>query len=84
MPTNPLTENIPIAVNEQQLAKAIGMSVHFLRKDRQGKRIIPFYRIGDCIRYDLTRVREALASREEGGAAKQKSRTAGGVARSAA
>lgn len=57
----------PLAVDENTLASAIGMSVHFLRKDRRTKRILPFYRIGDCIRYDLGRVREALAAVEEGG-----------------
>ena len=56
-----------IAVDEVEAAKAIGMSVHFLRKDRRDKRLIPFYRIGDCVRYDLGRVREALAALEEGG-----------------
>jgi hypothetical protein len=62
------TDVIPrIAVDETEAAKAIGMSVHFLRKDRRTKRLIPFFRIGDCIRYDLGRVREALAAVEEGG-----------------
>jgi hypothetical protein len=57
-----------IVVNEVETAKAIDMSVHFLRKDRRTKRLIPFYRIGDCIRYNLDRVRESLAALEEGGA----------------
>ena len=56
-----------IAVGENDAAKAIGMSVHWLRKDRRTKRLIPFYKIGDSVRYDLGRVREALASVEEGG-----------------
>jgi hypothetical protein len=56
-----------IAVDETEAAKAIGMSVWFLRRDRLGKRIIPFFRIGGSIRYDLNRVREALAALEEGG-----------------
>jgi hypothetical protein len=67
MSINSLLENVRIAVDEKQCAEAIRMSVHFLRKDRMGKRIIPFYRIGDCIRYDLGRVREALIAAEEGG-----------------
>jgi hypothetical protein len=70
-----------IAVDEKQIAAAIGMSVGFLRKDRQTKRQIPFYRIGGCIRYDLNRVREALAAVEEGGAALRKDSKAKGVAR---
>lgn len=62
------TSVIPrIAVDETEAAKAIGMSVHFLRKDRRTKRFISFFRIGDCIHYDLIRVREALAAVEEGG-----------------
>ena len=55
------------AVDEVQLANAIGMSVHFLRKDRRGKRQIPFYRVGGSIRYNLDRVRQALLACEEGG-----------------
>lgn len=56
-----------IAVDETALAVAIGMSVAFLRKDRRTKRLLPFYRLGGAIRYDLTRVRESLAALEEGG-----------------
>lgn len=64
-----LTPEAPrIAVDETALAAAIGMSVAFLRKDRRTKRLLPFYRIGDSIRYDLSRVRESLAALEEGGA----------------
>ena len=56
-----------IVVCETEAARAIGMSVHFLRKDRRGKRLIPFYRIGDRVLYDLERVRQALLALEEGG-----------------
>lgn len=56
-----------IAVTEHEAAALLNMSVHFLRKDRRTKRRIPFYRIGDCIRYDMARVRQALAEFEEGG-----------------
>lgn len=56
-----------IAVGEFELAESIGMSVEFLRKDRSGKRLIPFYRIGTAIRYNPTRVGEALAALEQGG-----------------
>jgi len=59
----------PLAVDEKAIAEAIGMSLPWVRKDRRTKRILPFYRIGKSIRYDLGRVREALALREEGGAA---------------
>jgi hypothetical protein len=56
-----------IAVGEFELAESIGMSVEFLRKDRSGKRLIPFYRIGTAIRYNPTRVGEALSALEVGG-----------------
>ena len=46
-----------IALTEQELASAIGMSVSFLQKDRNTRRIIPYYRIGGAIRYDIGRVR---------------------------
>jgi hypothetical protein len=64
-----------IAVGEKECAAAIKMSVPFLRKDRAGKRLIPFYRIGGSIRYDLGRVREALLAREEGGIKARTSRS---------
>jgi hypothetical protein len=54
-------------VDEHAAAKATGLSVHTLRKDRQGPRRIPFYRIGTAIRYDMDRVRAALAEMEVGG-----------------
>ena len=56
-----------IAVDETEAAPAIGVSVHFLRKDRRTKRLIPFYRVGDRVLYDLDRVRAALIALEEGG-----------------
>jgi hypothetical protein len=56
-----------IAIDERQCAQAIGMSVHWLRKDRRTKRLIPFIRIGTAVRYNIERVREAFAEMEEGG-----------------
>lgn len=56
-----------IAVDERSAASALGMSVAWLRKDRLGARTIPYYRMGKSVRYDLTRVREALSAVEEGG-----------------
>ncbi|WP_130434115.1 hypothetical protein [Rivibacter subsaxonicus] len=71
-----------IAVNERACAQAIGMSVPWLRKDRRTKRLIPFFRIGTAVRYNIDRVREALATMEEGGQASttSRSRRAVGVA----
>ena len=56
-----------IVIGERELAVALGMSVSFLRKDRRERRLIPFFKIGDAIRYDRTRVREALIGLELGG-----------------
>lgn len=64
-----------IAIDERQCAAAIGMSVAWLRKDRRTKRLIPYYRIGDRVLYDMGRVREALLALEEGGSAVVSKRT---------
>jgi hypothetical protein len=69
MQSQTANETPRIAVGEGEAARAIGMSVFFLRKDRRTKRLIPFYRIGDRILYDLNRVRMALLTLEEGGSA---------------
>ncbi len=60
-------ETLRLAVDEHEAAKAVGMSVGFLRTDRRTKRLIPFYRVGDRILYDLDRVRMALLALGEGG-----------------
>lgn len=73
------TENnptAPFAVDEHEAARALGLSVHTLRKDRINARRIPFYKIGGTIRYDLARVREALAAYEQGGPVLQRGRGA--------
>ena len=62
-----VTEKLAVAINETRLAEALDMSVHFLRKDRRIKHLIPFYRLGGSIRYNLTSVTNALAAYEEGG-----------------
>lgn len=59
----------PRAVDDKQIAELIGMSVHWVRKDRKTKRILPFFRIGDSVRYDVETVRKVFLSRMEGGAA---------------
>lgn len=56
----------PIGVDEAQAAQAIGLSVHFLRRDRRTKRLFPFYQVGGRVLYNLDRVREALTSLEVG------------------
>lgn len=64
-PTN--QEESAIAVDENAIAKQLNMSVHFLRKDRRGARVVPYFRIGGSIRYSVERVRAALSNLEEGG-----------------
>ncbi len=72
-----VTPEIPrLAVDETEAAKSIGLSVHFLRKDRRTKKLIPFYRVGDRVLYSLDRVREALGALEEGGTRAGKRRAA--------
>jgi hypothetical protein len=61
-------EQIPqIGVDETIAAKALGVSVRWLQKDRIGRRIVPFYKMGGAVRYNLDRVREALSAVERGG-----------------
>ncbi len=62
------TPGLVLAVDERAIADAIGLSVPWLRKDRAGKRLIPFFRVGRCVRYSPEAVRRALAELQEGGA----------------
>lgn len=55
------------AVNDEVVAKALGISISAVRHDRTGARRIPFYRFGTRVLYDLDRVFEALAAHEVGG-----------------
>ena len=64
----PNTAGTRLAVDEKTLAATLGMSVAWLRKDRSGARIVPFYRLGTSVRYNINRVREALDKQAEGGA----------------
>ena len=68
----------PVTLSTQELAKALGIRSEFLKRDRRRARVIPFYRLGDRIHYDLVRVREVLISLEQGGA--QIKRRDGGAA----
>ena len=58
-----------IGYTEHEIAAAIGVSVHWVRKDRLTARRLPFYRLGERVVYDLGRVREALSALEVGGVA---------------
>ena len=73
------SDDVRIAVDENSIASATGMSVPWVRKDRQTKRILPYYKIGRSIRYDVGRVRQALLALEEGGS-QIKSRATGATA----
>lgn len=64
---NSNTPATSIAFDENEAAKALGMSLAWLRRDRRTKRLLPFYRIGGCIRYNPETLRKALAAFEEGG-----------------
>jgi hypothetical protein len=60
-------EQQPIGVDENAAALALNVSVSWLQKDRRGKRIVPFYKMGGHVRYNLERVRESLRAVECGG-----------------
>jgi hypothetical protein len=63
-------------VDDEELAGLIGVSIHFLRKDRRKARRIPFVRLGDRILYDVERVKHAMLELEEGGPAPRPARGA--------
>jgi len=54
-------------VDDKAIAEVIGMSLPWVRKDRRTKRILPFFRLGGRVRYDVPTVRAALLARSEGG-----------------
>lgn len=57
-----------LIVDDRTIAELIGMSLPWVRKDRRTKRLLPFFRLGGRVRYDVPTVRKALLSRSEGGA----------------
>jgi hypothetical protein len=58
-----------LIVDDKTIAEQIGMSLAWVRKDRLTNRLLPFFRIGGRIRYDVPTVRKVLLARTEGGAA---------------
>lgn len=62
-----IKDQIAKLLDEYALAEQLGVSIHFLRKDRYGPRTIPFIRLGDLVRYDPISVHSALLAREQGG-----------------
>lgn len=75
----------PVTVTESELSELMSLSTTFLQRDRRGKRLLPFYKLGGAVRYDLGRVRQALLSMELGGGLQKKTRAsiASGLAGSA-
>lgn len=57
-----------LTLNEFEAADMIGMSVSFLRKDRLGAKLLPYFRIGNAVRYSPDTLRQALAALRQGGA----------------
>ena len=56
-----------ILVDARVCAAACSLTVSALKADRAGAKRLPFVRLGRLVRYDLDRVRVALAAFEEGG-----------------
>jgi hypothetical protein len=55
-------------VSEAECAKALGLSIDWLRKDRKTLGTLPHIRMpSGAIRYSLQRCAEALAAHERGG-----------------
>ena len=64
-PTSPL-------VDQRVAAKALGLSVDWLERDRRIGKIMPFYKLpSGAVRYSLVRCSQALQAHEQGGAAAQ-------------
>jgi hypothetical protein len=64
-----------LTLDEHGASRALGVSVHFLRKDRRTKREVPFFRIGDRVLYSYERLQAMVRARVEGGVPrKRKSR----------
>jgi len=56
-----------ILVDARVCAAACSLTVSALKADRAGAKRLPFVRLGRLVRYDMDRVRAALAAFEEGG-----------------
>lgn len=71
-----------LAISEKQIADLTGLSIPWFRKDRRGKRLIPYYRVGGRILYSPERVQAALVALEEGGSLPRAARKSRAVAAS--
>ena len=55
-------------VDRKAAAKALGLSVDWLDRDRRGNKTLPFYRLpSGAVRYSLERCGQALQAHEQGG-----------------
>ena len=59
------SQDSQLIVDDKSIAVLIGMSLPWVRKDRRTKRLLPFFRLGGRIRYDVPTVRKALLARSE-------------------
>lgn len=57
-----------LGLTDVEIAAELGTSVTWVRHDRRGARVLPFYKMGGLVRYNRARVLQALAAVEEGGA----------------
>lgn len=64
-----------LTLTEHEAAKALGLSVHFLRKDRRGARVEPFVRIGTRVVYRPESIASALERLEVGGVENSRKRS---------
>lgn len=64
-------------MDENECACLLKMSVHFLRKDRQTHRLVPFIKLGSSVRYSRPRVEAAMLALETGGQPRPKRRGPG-------
>jgi hypothetical protein len=56
-------------VSDTEIASILGVSKSFVRKDRAGRQILPFYRIGDRCLYNPPEALDALQAVRQGGEA---------------
>lgn len=61
------TKDLPLIADDKAIAKITHMSLPWVRKDRMTKRILPFFRMGRSIRYNVPVVLAALSAHMEGG-----------------
>ena len=59
-------------VLDREAAPHLGVSTSFLQKDRITKQLIPFYRVGGKVLYDVDQARAALESYRVGGPKKRR------------